>query len=60
MLTVVPVIIVLALIPVWSGIKIVPQGYQWTVERFGRYTKTLQPASISSCRLWIVLAARST
>lgn len=20
-----------------------PQGYQWTVERFGRYTKTLQP-----------------
>ncbi|MDI5399883.1 hypothetical protein MJN39_24500, partial [Salmonella enterica subsp. enterica serovar Kentucky] len=25
------------------GVKIVPQGYQWTVERFGRYTKTLQP-----------------
>ncbi len=23
--------------------KIVPQGYQWTVERFGRYTQTLQP-----------------
>lgn len=43
MLTVIPVIIVLALILVWSGIKIVPQGYQWTVERFGRYTKTLQP-----------------
>ncbi|MEN4888191.1 SPFH domain-containing protein [Erwinia billingiae] len=43
MLTVIPVIIVLALIIVWSSIKIVPQGYQWTVERFGRYTKTLQP-----------------
>lgn len=43
MFTVIPVIIVLALIIVWSGIKIVPQGYQWTVERFGRYTKTLQP-----------------
>ncbi|EXU75365.1 MULTISPECIES: SPFH domain-containing protein [Erwinia] len=43
MLTVIPVIIILALILVWSGIKIVPQGYQWTVERFGRYTKTLQP-----------------
>ncbi|MEM6160643.1 SPFH domain-containing protein [Erwinia sp. P6884] len=43
MLTVIPVIIVLALILVWSGIKIVPQGYQWTVERFGRYTTTLQP-----------------
>lgn len=43
MLTVVPVIILVALVIVWSGIKIVPQGYQWTVERFGRYTKTLQP-----------------
>ncbi|WP_067705339.1 MULTISPECIES: SPFH domain-containing protein [unclassified Erwinia] len=43
MLTVIPVIIILALIVVWSGIKIVPQGYQWTVERFGRYTNTLQP-----------------
>ncbi|MTD27046.1 SPFH domain-containing protein [Erwinia sorbitola] len=43
MLTVIPVIIILALILVWSGIKIVPQGYQWTVERFGRYTTTLQP-----------------
>ena len=43
MLAVIPVIIVLALILVWSGIKIVPQGYQWTVERFGRYTNTLQP-----------------
>lgn len=40
---VIPVIIVVALVLVWSGIKIVPQGYQWTVERFGRYTKTLQP-----------------
>lgn len=26
-----------------AGVKIVPQGYQWTVERFGRYTNTLQP-----------------
>lgn len=43
MLTVIPVIILVALVLVWSGIKIVPQGYQWTVERFGRYTKTLQP-----------------
>ncbi|RPE03630.1 SPFH/Band 7/PHB domain protein [Candidatus Pantoea deserta] len=43
MLTVIPVLIVLALITVWAGVKIVPQGYQWTVERFGRYTRTLQP-----------------
>ncbi len=43
MLAVIPVIIVLALVTVWAGVKVVPQGYQWTVERFGRYTKTLPP-----------------
>ncbi|MGL5293039.1 MAG: SPFH domain-containing protein, partial [Aeromonas sp.] len=26
-----------------AGIKIVPQGYNWTVERFGRYTRTMGP-----------------
>lgn len=26
---------------VWAGIKVVPQGQRWTVERFGRYTSTL-------------------
>ncbi|XBS70856.1 SPFH domain-containing protein [Acerihabitans sp. KWT182] len=43
MLTVIPIIIIVALIIVWAGIKIVPQGYHWTVERFGRYTHTLRP-----------------
>ncbi|HEA5761170.1 TPA: SPFH/Band 7/PHB domain protein [Yersinia enterocolitica] len=43
MFTVIPVLIVVALIVVFSSIKIVPQGFQWTVERFGRYTKTLMP-----------------
>ncbi|MEQ9848749.1 SPFH domain-containing protein [Pectobacterium brasiliense] len=43
MFTVIPILIFVALIIVWSGIKVVPQGYQWTVERFGRYTKTLMP-----------------
>jgi len=43
MLTAIPVLIVLVLVIVWAGIKIVPQGYQWTVERFGRYTRTLSP-----------------
>ncbi len=43
MFTVIPVLILVALVIVWSGVKIVPQGYQWTVERFGRYTRTLQP-----------------
>ena len=27
----------------WSTVKIVPQGYNYTVENFGRYTRTLQP-----------------
>ncbi|HGM5491643.1 TPA: SPFH domain-containing protein [Serratia fonticola] len=43
MFTIIPIVIVVALIIVFSSIKIVPQGYQWTVERFGRYTKTLMP-----------------
>ncbi len=38
-----PDLIFVALVIVGAGVKIVPQGYQWTVERFGRYTKTLQP-----------------
>ncbi|MBS0848953.1 SPFH domain-containing protein [Citrobacter sp. JGM124] len=43
MLAVIPVFIFVALIIVFAGVKIVPQGFQWTVERFGRYTKTLMP-----------------
>ena len=35
--------VVLAIITVLAGAKMVPQGYAWTVERFGRYTKTLKP-----------------
>lgn len=37
------VLAVLALIVVFSFVKTVPQGQEWTVERFGRYTRTLQP-----------------
>ncbi|MDV2116682.1 SPFH domain-containing protein [Alcaligenes faecalis] len=33
----------LAVIVVMAGVKVVPQGQQWTVERFGRYTRTLTP-----------------
>lgn len=32
-----------AIIVIFRAIKFVPQGYEWTVERFGRYTKTLKP-----------------
>ncbi len=34
---------VLALIVVFSFVKTIPQGQEWTVERFGRYTRTLKP-----------------
>lgn len=37
------VVVVLALIVIFSGVKMVPQGYNWTIERFGRFTKTLTP-----------------
>lgn len=37
------VVVVLALIFIFSGVKMVPQGFNWTTERFGRYTKTLRP-----------------
>lgn len=33
----------LVIATLFAGIKQVPQGYQYTIERFGRYTKTLMP-----------------
>ncbi len=35
--------VVLSVFLLFSIVKIVPQGYEFTVERFGRYTKTLKP-----------------
>jgi regulator of protease activity HflC (stomatin/prohibitin superfamily) len=37
------IIVVLAVLTLFAGVKTVPQGYNWTVERFGRYTTTLVP-----------------
>ncbi len=36
-------LLVLAIILVLMGVKAVPQGMEYTVERFGRYTNTLRP-----------------
>lgn len=41
--TFVIVLIILAVVVISSGVKTVPQGMQYTVERFGRYTHTLEP-----------------
>jgi len=37
------VILVLAIVIVKAGVTVVSQGMEYTVERFGRYTKTLRP-----------------
>ncbi len=43
MITFIPIALVIVLTLIVSSVKIVPQGFRWTVERFGRYTKTLMP-----------------
>ena len=40
---IVPIIALLAIAVVFMGVKTVPQGSEYTVERFGKYTKTLKP-----------------
>lgn len=42
-LTFVIAVVVFAVVIIWAGIKQVPQAQEWTVERFGRYTRTLSP-----------------
>ena len=37
------VLVVLALVLLFAGVKTVPQGFEWTVERFGRFTRSLRP-----------------
>src|SRR5499426_1839897 len=37
------VVLALAILTLFAGVKTVTQGYNWTVERFGRYTRTLHP-----------------
>src|SRR5262252_2736519 len=37
------ILVLLAILVLFAGVKTVPQGYAWTVERFGRFTQILQP-----------------
>ena len=37
------VIIVLVFVVLAKLVRVVPQGYEWTVERFGKYIRTLSP-----------------
>src|SRR5437764_12572343 len=36
-------IVVVAILVLLAGVKTVPQGYSYTIERFGRFTRTLRP-----------------
>ncbi len=40
---VVIVLVIFVILVLFAGIKTVPQGYRYTIERFGRYTRTLEP-----------------
>lgn len=37
------ILVALAIVIVIKGVKSVPQGQNWTVERFGKYTRLLEP-----------------
>jgi len=37
------VIVALVVVTLLKMVRIVPQGYEWTVETFGKYTRTLSP-----------------
>jgi len=36
-------LVVFVILVLFAGIKTVPQGFRYTIERFGRYTRTLEP-----------------
>ncbi|WP_454851629.1 SPFH domain-containing protein [Rhizobium binxianense] len=36
-------LVIFVVLVLFAGIKTVPQGFRYTIERFGRYTRTLEP-----------------
>ena len=40
---VIGLILLFALVVILRSVRIVPQGFHWTVERFGKYTRTVTP-----------------
>ncbi|MBK8457425.1 MAG: SPFH/Band 7/PHB domain protein [Phyllobacteriaceae bacterium] len=39
----IPVLVILVFLVLFAGVKTVPQGFNFTVERFGRFTRSLTP-----------------
>ncbi|WP_102126875.1 SPFH domain-containing protein [Deinococcus planocerae] len=42
-LILVSVLVLLVIVTLLAGVKSVPQGYEWTQERFGKFLRTLKP-----------------
>jgi regulator of protease activity HflC (stomatin/prohibitin superfamily) len=36
-------VLIFVVVTAWKGVRIVPQGEEWVVERFGKYERTLTP-----------------
>lgn len=36
-------VLIFVIVTAWKGVRIVPQGEEWVVERFGKYERTLTP-----------------
>ena len=50
--------VLLVIVTLFAGVKTVPQGYDWTIERFGKYTRRWRRGSTSSFPISIASAAR--
>ena len=46
-------ILVFAGVTIFKGVRIVPQGYKWIVQRLGKYHTTLTPVLILSFLMWM-------
>jgi regulator of protease activity HflC (stomatin/prohibitin superfamily) len=51
-------LVVVAVLILFRGIRTIPQGYNYTVERFGRYTKTLVPGLNFINPIWDRIGAK--
>ena len=37
------ILLLAGVLALFKAVRIVPQGFEWTVERFGKYTHTMSP-----------------
>ena len=53
-------LVLIVVLTLFAGVKTVSQGYDWTIERFGKYTRTLRPGLNFIVPYFDRSAARST